>query len=52
MAAIEVNEANIAEALALASATPQRLAASSVGLDDAQLSAGLPRRTRGRPCKS
>ncbi|MCB9450740.1 MAG: DinB family protein [Anaerolineaceae bacterium] len=38
MAQNNVTEAGIAEALTLAKATPQRLAASSAGLDDAHLS--------------
>ena len=38
MAVNEVTEAGIAEKLALAAATPQRLANSTAGFDDAQLS--------------
>lgn len=38
MAVINMSEAGIAEALALAEATPQRLAASSAGRDDTHLS--------------
>ncbi len=38
MPALEITEDRIAEALALAESTPQRLAASSAGLDDARLS--------------